>query len=74
VKLDLILRIGVEFMPQHCASHPDVVVRPLIEPEIWREISLITVRGRQHSAAVGALVSEARRWFRRGHHSKTGCV
>lgn len=58
--------LGYAFMPQHCASHPDVVVRPLIEPEIWREISLITVRGRPHSAAVGALVSEARHWFRRG--------
>lgn len=57
--------LGYAFMPQHCASHPEVVVRPLIEPEIWREISLITVRGRPHSAAVGALVSEARRWFRR---------
>jgi LysR family transcriptional regulator, hydrogen peroxide-inducible genes activator len=57
--------LGYAFMPQHCASHPEVVVRPLIEPEIWREISLITVRGRPHSAAVGALVSEARHWFRR---------
>jgi DNA-binding transcriptional LysR family regulator len=57
--------LGYAFMPQQCASHPHVVVRPLIEPEIWREISLITVKGRLHSAAVGALVSEARRCFRR---------
>jgi DNA-binding transcriptional LysR family regulator len=57
--------LGYAFMPQYCASHPEVVVKPLVEPEIWREVSLITVRGRPHSAAVGALVSEARRWFRR---------
>jgi hypothetical protein len=41
-----------------------VVARPLVEPEFWREVSLVTVRGRQHSAAVGSLVREAmrRRW------------
>jgi LysR family transcriptional regulator, hydrogen peroxide-inducible genes activator len=56
--------MGYAFMPQQCATHPEVVVRPLVEPEIWREISLVTVRGRPHSAAVGALVAEAMRWRR----------
>lgn len=58
--------MGYAFMPEQCAVHPEVAVRPLVEPEIWREISLVTVRGRKHSVAVGALVSEAMRWRRSG--------
>jgi hypothetical protein len=49
-------------MPQYSiAERPDIVVRPLIEPEFWREVSLVTVRGRPHSPAIGALVREAMR-------------
>jgi LysR family hydrogen peroxide-inducible transcriptional activator len=33
----------------------------LVDPEIWREVSLVTVRGRPHSQAVGALIREAMR-------------
>jgi hypothetical protein len=40
--------------------------RPLIEPEIWREVALVTVRGRPHSPTVGALVREAMRMTRIG--------
>lgn len=58
--------LGYAFMPEQCARHPEVAVRPLIEPEIWREISLVTVRGRPYSAAVGALVRETARWRRQG--------
>lgn len=54
--------LGFGFMPQYSiAERPDIVVRPLIEPEFWREVSLITVRGRPHSPAIGALVREAMR-------------
>ena len=49
--------MGYAFMPERCADHPEVAVRPLVGPEIWREISLVTVRGRKHSASVGALVA-----------------
>jgi DNA-binding transcriptional LysR family regulator len=57
--------LGFGFMPQHSINHPGVVSRPLVEPEFWREINLVTVRGRPHSPAVGALVREAARtqWF-----------
>ena len=36
-----------------------------VEPEFWREVSLVSVRGRPHSPAVGALVREAmnKKWF-----------
>jgi DNA-binding transcriptional LysR family regulator len=51
--------MGFSFLPKYCADHPGVVVRPLIDPEFWRKVSLVTVRGRKHSPAVGALVHEA---------------
>jgi len=54
--------LGFAFMPQYSITErPDIVVRPLIEPEFWREVSLVTVRGRPHSPAIGALVREAMR-------------
>jgi DNA-binding transcriptional LysR family regulator len=53
--------LGFGFMPKSCARHPMVVARPLVDPEIWREVNLVTVRGRPHSPAVGALVREAMR-------------
>jgi LysR family transcriptional regulator, hydrogen peroxide-inducible genes activator len=53
--------LGFGFMPKSCARHPMVVARPLVDPEIWREVNLMTVRGRPYSPAVGALVREAMR-------------
>jgi len=53
--------LGFGFMPQSCAKHPLVVARPVVDPEFWREVNLVTVRGRPHSPAVGALVKEAMR-------------
>src|SRR5215207_2534681 len=57
--------IGWGFMPKYSVKHPGVKGVPLIEPEFWRVVNLVTVRGRPHSPAVGALVSEAIRvkWF-----------
>jgi LysR family transcriptional regulator, hydrogen peroxide-inducible genes activator len=52
---------GFGFMPERCVNYPGVVGRPLIEPEFWRDVNLVTVRGRPHSPAVGALVREAMR-------------
>jgi len=54
--------LGFAFMPQYSITErPDIVVRPLVEPEFWREVNLVTVRGRPHSPAIGALVREAMR-------------
>jgi DNA-binding transcriptional LysR family regulator len=56
---------GYGFMPQSSSIHPGVVSRPLIDPELWRIVNLVTVRGRPHSPAVGAFVREVMRvkWF-----------
>jgi LysR family transcriptional regulator, hydrogen peroxide-inducible genes activator len=48
-------------MPSFNAAYPGVVALPLIEPEIARDIALVTVRGRPDSAGVGALVREVMR-------------
>ena len=46
-------------------TDPDVVALPVVEPEFWRVVNLITVRGRPYSPGAGALVQEAMRkkWF-----------
>ena len=49
------------FLPEFCINHPGVVARPVVDPEFWREVNVVTVRGRPHSPAVGALVREAMR-------------
>ena len=53
--------LGFGFLPASCLQHPRVIGRPMVEPEFWRDVNLVTVRGRPHSPAVGALVREAMR-------------
>ena len=53
--------MGLGLFPEFSVFPPDVAVRPLIEPAIERTISLVTVRGRPHSPAVGAFVQGVRR-------------
>lgn len=53
--------LGYAIMPEQCVVNSEVVTRPLLQPEIWREVCLVTVRGRPHSAAVGAVLKEARK-------------
>src|SRR5262249_7494181 len=57
--------LGFAFMPMHMLKHEDVVGVPVVEPEFWRRVNLVTVRGRPHSIGVGALLQEAmnKKWF-----------
>lgn len=52
--------LGIGFIPEFCVTDPALVARKLIDPEFERTISLVTVRGRPHSPAVGAFVRQAR--------------
>ena len=54
--------VGYTLIPEFAVSMPGLVVRPLIEPEVVRTINVVTVRGRPHSPAVGAFVSECKRY------------
>jgi LysR family transcriptional regulator, hydrogen peroxide-inducible genes activator len=57
--------LGFAFMPINAVNHAGVIALPVVEPEFWRRVDLVTVRGRPYSPGVGALVREAMRkkWF-----------
>ncbi len=57
--------LGFGFLPEHSARHPGVVALPIVEPEFWRQVNLVSIRGRRHSPAVGAIVRECmqKKWF-----------
>jgi LysR family transcriptional regulator, hydrogen peroxide-inducible genes activator len=57
------------FMPRSSALYPGVIYRPLTEPEFWRTVNLVAVRGRRHSPAMGALVREVVRTKWQGRQS-----
>ena len=52
---------GFGFLPKHSIIHDGIVARPLVDPEYWRNIHLVTVRDKPQSHIVGALVHEAMR-------------
>lgn len=53
--------LGFSLLGKHSVGQARVVMRPLVSPALWRTVNLVTVRGRPHSAAVGALLHEAMR-------------
>jgi DNA-binding transcriptional LysR family regulator len=57
--------LGFAFMPANSVKHPGVIGLPVVEPEFWREVGLVSVRGRPYSPSLGSLVREAMRktWF-----------
>ncbi|MFM9846256.1 MAG: LysR family transcriptional regulator [Hyphomicrobiaceae bacterium] len=54
--------LGFTYIPEYAVTVPGVITRPLIDPEVYRTVSLVTVRGRPHSPAVGAFLREAKRY------------
>ncbi|NWG93517.1 MAG: LysR family transcriptional regulator substrate-binding protein, partial [Parvularculaceae bacterium] len=52
--------LGYGYFPEFAVADPDVVKRPLTDPAFSRTVSLVTVRGRPYSPAVGAFVKQAR--------------
>lgn len=53
--------LGVCNMPEYSVSAPGLLTRPLVEPAIEREVSVVTVRGRRHLPAVAAFVADTLR-------------
>jgi LysR family transcriptional regulator, hydrogen peroxide-inducible genes activator len=49
---------GYACMPASSVRRADVVALPLGDPEVTRKVHLVTVRGRPHSPAIGALIRE----------------
>jgi DNA-binding transcriptional LysR family regulator len=59
VQAMVLARIGFAFMPECSVTLPELLQRPLIEPEVIRTISLVSVPGRQYSPATAAMVRAA---------------
>lgn len=56
--------LGFAVVPEYAITAPGLSLRPLVEPELSRTVSLVTMRGRPHAPAVGAFVRHAvaHRW------------
>lgn len=59
VQAMVLARIGFAFMPEYSVTLPGLLQRPLIDPEVKREICLASVPGRPFSPAVSAFVRSA---------------
>ena len=57
----VIAGMGCSIMPEFLPMLPDIGKRPLIDPEIKRDIKLVTVSGRQYSPPVQAFLRLAAR-------------
>jgi LysR family transcriptional regulator, hydrogen peroxide-inducible genes activator len=60
--------LGIGSTPEGAILAHGLLARPLIEPEFVRTVQVVTVRGRPHTPAVGALVRSAMAW------RATGCA
>jgi DNA-binding transcriptional LysR family regulator len=54
--------LGFTYIPEYAVTVEGLQIRPLVEPEVFRTVSLVTVRGRPYSPAVGAFVRDAKRY------------
>lgn len=53
-------RMGICFTPESSIVMPGLPTRPLVDPEVVREVSLVTVAGRRLSPAVASFVRAIR--------------
>lgn len=60
VQAMVLARIGFAFMPECAVTLPDLLQRPLIEPEVSRTISILSVPGRPYSPAAAAMLRAAK--------------
>jgi DNA-binding transcriptional LysR family regulator len=54
--------MGVCFLPEFSATHPGVVTRPVTDPEVAREVAVVTVAGRRWSPPLASFVQALRRY------------
>lgn len=68
----VLAKLGCSIMPEFLPSLPGIATRVLIEPEVNRTVSLVTVAGRQYSPVMSVLIRLARRYPWRGLHVAAG--
>lgn len=61
VQAMILAGLGCAVMPEYLPATPGLATRPLVEPEIIRQVALVTVAGRRHSPALRAFLALARR-------------
>jgi LysR family hydrogen peroxide-inducible transcriptional activator len=54
--------MGVCFLPEFCATLPGLVLRPVLDPEVTRQVCLVTVAGRRWSSPLASFVQSLRRY------------
>ncbi len=59
--------LGCTAIPEFAATTPGLVLLPLVEPALSRRVQLVSVRGRPHTAPVGAIVVAAKQYAWPGH-------
>jgi LysR family transcriptional regulator, hydrogen peroxide-inducible genes activator len=52
--------LGICFIPEFSAVLPGIQTRPVIDPEVWRDVCLVTMAGRRHSPAVAKFLKAVR--------------
>jgi LysR family transcriptional regulator, hydrogen peroxide-inducible genes activator len=52
--------LGICFIPEFSAVAPGLLTRPVIDPEVWRDICLVSMSGRRHSPAVASFLKAVR--------------
>jgi DNA-binding transcriptional LysR family regulator len=60
VQAMVLARLGFAFMPEYSVTLPELLLRPLVEPVVTRDIALASMPGRVHNPATSALVRAAR--------------
>ncbi len=56
IQIMIMAGLGVSVIPQYLIMQPGLHTRPLIEPEVIRDVVLVTVAGRRFSPAVATFV------------------
>ena len=62
VQAMVVAGMGCTIMPEFLPAITGIGTRPLAEPEVSRTVSLVTMSGRRHGAALGAMVRLAKRY------------
>ena len=52
--------LGICFIPEFSAVVPGLQTRPVTDPEVWRDICLVSMTGRRHSPAVSSFLKAVR--------------
>lgn len=52
--------LGICFIPEFSAVLPGLELRPVIDPEVWRDINLVTMSGRRMSPALMSFIKAVR--------------